>query len=103
MALKEEKVLVTSGKKKANVRRETSAFHNSHFKEKVSLEEQKAHKEDRFLRGRQIASMIYDYTLGNENKFRTSECFTPTSSDRHSCSIVKRCVHQFPVVRILTT
>ena len=34
---------------------------NSHFKKKVSLEEQKAHKEDRFLRGRQIAFMIYDY------------------------------------------
>ena len=30
---------------------------NSHFKKKVSLEEQ---KEDRFLRGRQIALMIYD-------------------------------------------
>ena len=34
---------------------------NSHFKKKVSLEEQKAHKEDRFLRARQIAYMIYDY------------------------------------------
>ena len=33
---------------------------NSHFKKKVSLEEQKAQKEDRFLRGRQIAFMIYD-------------------------------------------
>ena len=32
----------------------------SHFKKKVSLEEQKAQKEDRFLRGRQIAFMIYD-------------------------------------------
>ena len=31
------------------------------FKEKVSLEEQKAQKEDRFLRGRQIAFMIYNY------------------------------------------
>ena len=31
------------------------------FKNKVSLEEQKAQKEDRFLRGRQIAFMIYDY------------------------------------------
>ena len=30
-------------------------------KKKVSLEEQKAQKEDRFLRGRQIAFMIYDY------------------------------------------
>ena len=33
---------------------------NSQFR-KVSLEEQKAQKEDRFLRGRQIAFMIYDY------------------------------------------
>ena len=34
---------------------------NSQFKKKVSLEEQKAPKEDRFLRGRHIAFMIYDY------------------------------------------
>ena len=34
---------------------------NSQFKKKVSLEEQKAQKEDRFLRGRQIAFMIYGY------------------------------------------
>ena len=34
---------------------------NSHFEKKVSLEEQKAQKEDRLLRGRQIACMIYDY------------------------------------------
>ena len=34
---------------------------NSPFKKKVSLEEQKAQKEDRFLRGRQIAFKIYDY------------------------------------------
>ena len=34
---------------------------NSLFKKKVSLEEQKAQEEDRFLRGRQIAFMIYDY------------------------------------------
>ena len=30
-------------------------IHNSHFKRRVSLEEHKAQKEDRFLRGRQIA------------------------------------------------
>ena len=29
--------------------------------DKFRLEEQKAQKEDRFLRGRQIAFMIYDY------------------------------------------
>ena len=34
---------------------------NSQFKRKVSLEEQKAQKEDWFLRGRQIAYLIYDY------------------------------------------
>ena len=34
---------------------------NPHFKKKVSLEEQKAQKEDRFPRGRQITFMIYDY------------------------------------------
>ena len=34
---------------------------NSYLKKKVSLEEQKAPKEDRFLRGRQIAYMIYDF------------------------------------------
>ena len=34
---------------------------NSHFKKKVSLEEQKAPKEDQLLRGRQIAFMIYDH------------------------------------------
>ena len=34
---------------------------NSHFKKKVGLEEQKAQKEDRFHRGRQIAFMMYDY------------------------------------------
>ena len=30
-------------------------IHNSHFKTRISLEEQKAQKQDRFLRGRQIA------------------------------------------------
>ena len=34
---------------------------NSYFKKKVSLEGQKAKKEERFLRGRLIAYMIYDY------------------------------------------
>ena len=33
---------------------------NTRFKKKNSLEERKAQKEDRFLRGRQIAFMIYD-------------------------------------------
>ena len=34
---------------------------NSHLEKKVSLEEQKAQKEDRFLRERRIAFSIYDY------------------------------------------
>ena len=33
----------------------------SHFKKKISLEEQKAQKEDRFIRERQIAYMICDF------------------------------------------
>ena len=36
-------------------------IHNSHVKRRISLEEQKAQKQDRFLRGRQIAYLIYDY------------------------------------------
>ena len=36
-------------------------IHNSHLKRRVSLEEQKAQKEDRFLRGGQIAFLIYDH------------------------------------------
>ena len=34
-------------------------IHNSHFKRKICLEERKAQKQDRFLRGRQIAYLIY--------------------------------------------
>ena len=36
-------------------------IHNSHFKRRISLEEQKAQKQYSFLRGRQIAYLIYDY------------------------------------------
>ena len=39
----------------------TKITQNSLFKKKVSLEEQKAQKEERFLSGRQLAFMIYDY------------------------------------------
>ena len=35
-------------------------IHNSLFKRRISLEEQKAQKEDRFFRGRQIAYLIYE-------------------------------------------
>ena len=36
-------------------------IHNSHFKRRICLEEQIAQKQDRFLRGRQIAYLIYEY------------------------------------------
>ena len=52
---------------------------NSHFKKKVSLEEQKAHKEDRFLRGRQIAYLIYEYfpvTGANDSVENYADLFT---------------------------
>ena len=35
-------------------------IHNSQFKRRISLDEQKAQKEDRFLRGRQFAYFIYE-------------------------------------------
>ena len=37
-------------------------IHNSHFKRRISLEEHKAQEEDRFLRGRQIAYLIFEYS-----------------------------------------
>ena len=36
-------------------------IHNSHFKRRISLEEQKAQKQERFLRGWQISYLIYEY------------------------------------------
>ena len=36
-------------------------IHNSHFKRRISLGEQKAQKQDRFFLGRQIAYLIYEY------------------------------------------
>ena len=36
-------------------------IHNSHFQRRISLEEQKVQKQDRFLRGRQIAYLIFGY------------------------------------------
>ena len=43
-------------------------IHNSQLKRRISLEEQKAQKQDRFLRGRQIAYLIPEY-------FRVSQRF----------------------------
>ena len=40
-------------------------IHSTQFKRKVSMEEQKAQKEDRFLRGRQIAYLIDEYFEGH--------------------------------------
>ena len=36
-------------------------IHNSHFKRRISLEELKAQNQDRFLRGIQIAYLIYEH------------------------------------------
>ena len=41
-------------------------IHNTQFKRKVSLEEQKAQKEDRFVHGRQIVYLIYEYFWSQE-------------------------------------
>ena len=54
-------------------------IHNSHFKRRVSLEEQKDQKEDRFLRGRHIAYLIYEYfwvTGANECVETYADLFT---------------------------
>ena len=54
-------------------------IHNTRFKRKVSLEEQKAEKEDRFLRGRQIAYLIYEYfrvTGANDSVENCADLFT---------------------------
>ena len=54
-------------------------IHNTQFKRKVSLEEQKAQKEDRFLRGRQIAYLIYEYfqvTGANDSVENYADLFT---------------------------
>ena len=54
-------------------------IHNSHFKRRFSLEEQKAQKEDRFLRGRQIAYLIYEYfrvSGANDSVENNADIFT---------------------------
>ena len=54
-------------------------IHNSHFKIRISLEEQKAQKQDRFLRGRQIAFLIYEYfrvTGANDSVENYADLFT---------------------------
>ena len=57
---------------------------NSQFRRKVSLEEQKAQKEDRFLRGRQMAFMIYDYfrvTGAHDTVLDCADSFSVTLHD----------------------
>ena len=52
---------------------------NSQFKRRISQEEQKAQKEDRFLRGRQIAYLIYEYfrvTGANDSVENYADLFT---------------------------
>ena len=52
---------------------------NTRFKKKVSPEEMKAHKEDRFLRGRQLADLIYEYlrvTGNNDSVEISADLFT---------------------------
>ena len=54
-------------------------IHNSHSKRRISLEEQKAQKQDRFLRGRQIAYLIYEYfrvTGANDSVENYADQFT---------------------------
>ena len=54
-------------------------IHNSHFKRRISLEEQKAQKQDRFLRGKQIAYLIYEYfrvTGANDSVENYADLFT---------------------------
>ena len=54
-------------------------IHNSHFTRRISLEEQKAQKQDRFLRGRQIAYLIYEYfrvTGANDSFENYADLFT---------------------------
>ena len=52
-------------------------IHNSHFKRRISLEEQKAQKQDRFLRGRQIAYFIYDYFQVTNSILSGTEFYCP--------------------------
>ena len=56
-----------------------SIIHNSHFKRKDSLDERKAQKEDRFLRVRWVACLIYEYfrvTGANDSVENYADLFT---------------------------
>ena len=58
-------------------------IHNSQLKRRISLEEQEAQKQDRFLRGRQIAYLIYDY-------FRVTGVHDSVENYAHLFTIVLR-------------
>ena len=67
---------------------------NSQFKKTVSLEEQKAQKEDRFLQGRQIAFMIYDYfrvTGAHDTVFFYADLFSVALHDDNIQEFDTRC------------
>ena len=54
-------------------------IHNSHFKRRISLEKQKAQKENRFFSGRPIAYLIYEYfrvTGANDSVENDADLFT---------------------------
>ena len=54
-------------------------IHNSHFRRRISLKEQKAQKQDRFLRGRLIAYLTYEYfrvTGANDSAENYADLFT---------------------------
>ena len=54
-------------------------IHNSDFKRRISLWEQKAQKQDRFFRGRQMAYLIYEYfqvTQANDSVENYADQFT---------------------------
>ena len=54
-------------------------IHDTRFTRRISLEEMKAHKEDLFLRGRQIAYLIYEYyrdTGANDSVENHADLFT---------------------------
>ena len=73
---------------------------NSQFKKKNSLEEQNAQKEDRFLRGRQIAFMIYDYFRvidSHDTVLDYADSFSVTLHDDNMQEFDARCDCSFTI------
>ena len=71
-------------------------IHNSHFKRRISLEKQKAEKQDRFLRGKQIAYLIYDYfriTGANDSVENYTDLFTIVWRKSHLMISWKDCTN----------